>query len=198
MTAVYPNQCAFLIDEQFSETYQAALQDCVRQKYDSCKDLKQILDDVSSVFPEIETMDAYVCKTDHLCFAFDAAKPLFLLNDSVVCHNARMVDQKHYRTDLVHGLFKIESGSPPEVERLLTFVAAVPESIFQEFDVHWNNDDEIALYPKGKKSDTLLFSSQTAPTLDAIALFKDIAQRQKKSNKKQVYDFRFNNQVIVK
>lgn len=195
--AVYPKQCSFLIDKQFSLAYQKTLQNFVSQKYEFCKDFKQILDDVSEQFFEIESMDAYVCKTDHLCFSFDAAKPLFLLNDHVVCRNKYVASKDHFNQDVVDGLVAIESKNVPEIERVISFAEKVSLSVFQEFDLLWNNDYEIALTVKNKKSDILLFSVKNLPTLDAIALFKTVKQ-QKKSNKKQIYDFRFNNQLIVK
>lgn len=195
--AVYPKQCSFLIDKQFSLAYQKTLQNFVSQKYEFCKDFKQILDDVSGQFSEIESMDAYVCKADHLCFSFDSAKPLFLLNDRVVCRNKYVASKDHFNQDIVDGLVAIESKKVIEIEQVIAFAEKVSPSIFQEFEVFWNNDDEIALSLKNKKSDTLLFSVKNFPTLDTIALFKTVKQ-QKKSNKKQMYDFRFNNQLIVK
>lgn len=222
MQAVYPQQCAFLIDEQFSAPFQTTLQTYVSQKYQSCKDVKQLLNDISGKFNEIQSMDAYVCKTDHLCFSFDACQPLFLLNEQVVCNNFQLANKEHYHGDIVNNLFRITTDnlSCTDVsgyKKVADFITHVPAEIFQEFDVRWYSDNEIILSQKessgsessgsessgkkssgkDKRSDILIFSDSKIPTLQDIVLFKKI-QATSKSRKKQMYDFRFKDQIIVK
>lgn len=208
MQAVYPQQCAFLIDEQFSAPFQATLQTYVNQQYQSCKDVEKVLHDISDQFAEIQSMDAYVCKTDHLCFSFDASKPLFLLDEQVVCNNFKRTNKDHYHPDIVSNLFRISSNNPSSADlsgskKIADFIAQVPGEIFQEFDVRWLSDDEIILSQiknisaKDKKSDVLIFSASKIPTREDIILFKKI-QTASNVRKKQMYDFRFKDQIIVK
>lgn len=197
MQAVYPQRCAFLLDEQFSAPFKTTLQTYVNQKYQSCKNIKQILQDVSGQFNEIESMDAYVCKTDHLCFSFDAYKPLFLLNDKVVGDNFQLMSKDHYHHEIVDGLLGIKAFCLQEVAKIAAFVAQTPSEVFKEFDLNWLNHDEIQLSQKDKKSDMLIFSATKVPTLDDILLFKKI-QTATKNRKKQIYDFRFKDQIVVK
>lgn len=207
MQAVYPQQCAFLIDEQFSAPFQTTLQTYVSQKYQSCKDVEKILHDISEQFNEIQSMDAYVCKTDHLCFSFDACKPLFLLNEQVVCNNFQLANKDHYHGDIVRGLSRITTSVLSDIDisstkKVADFIAHVPLEVFQEFDINWHSDHEIILSQKelsgkDKKSDILIFSASKVPTQEDIILFKRI-QAASKVRKKQIYDFRFKDQIIVK
>lgn len=205
--SVYPEKCAFLIDEQFSAPFQAKLQMYVNQKYQSSKDVEKILHDISERFNEIQSADAYICKTDHLCFSFDASKPLFLLNEQVVCSNFQLANKEHYHSDIVCKLSCITSsmllvGNMLGAKKLADFVVGVPLEIFQEFHVHWQSGHEIILSQKefsgkNKRSDDLIFSASRIPTLEDVFLFKKI-QSMSKTHKKQMYDFRFKDQIVVK
>ena len=197
LNAVYPQQCIFLIDEQFSSQFQKTLKTFVNQKYESCKDLKQILEDVSLKFYEIEAMDAYLCKTDHLCFTFNSSKPLFMLNESVVCNNLRLIQKENFNPNIIKNLHNIESSCLSDISTIVDFIANIPDSIFQEFNIDWKSKEEIILSQKNKKSDLLLFCATSLPTLNNVSLFKQIKMAQK-NNSKQIYDFRFSNQIIIK
>lgn len=202
MPTVSPQQCVFLIDEQLSAPFQAALQAYVGQRYQSYKDVEKVLQEVSCQFSEIQSMDAYVCKTDHLCFSFDACKPLFLLNEQIVCNNFQLVNKDHYHSDIVNNLFRVATPLLSDMDsftpkKIADFVVHVPQDIFKEFDVSWDNDCEIILSQKNKKSDALVFSAAKIPTSEDIVLFKKI-QAISKVRKNQMYDFRFKDQIIVK
>lgn len=197
--AVYPEQCWFLIDEKFSSSFQQQIKDFVADKYHVCKNPEQILQDVSTKFTEISSMDAYICKIDKICFTFDGARPLFVLNDQVVDNNFHLINKNYYRNDIVKNLQVITASNTSRLQEMMKFMSGVPVALFEEFDMRWNSDSEIILQAKTKKQEQLMFSMKSIPTLDDIALFKDlqknIGTKKKKGN---VFDFRFNNQVIVK
>ncbi|MBI2352869.1 hypothetical protein HYV11_01330 [Candidatus Dependentiae bacterium] len=193
----FPKQCSFFIDKQLSSSYQSKLKDFVNHEYLAGKDAKQILDGVNDRFLEIEAMNAYICKTDRLCFSFDASHPLFLLNDYLVCHNGKMIPKMNYQDKLIDDLVKITLQNDQSVDVLINFFSAVCPAIFKEFDVAWNGENEIVLSLKNNKKDCLLFSSKNIPTLELVTLFKQ-NQQQRKGNKGLVYDFRFSNQMIIK
>lgn len=197
LQAMYPQQCTFLIDEQFSGVFQTALQVYVDEKYSSCKDMQQILDEVFLHFPEVRSMDACVQKADKVCFTFEAVHPLFVLNDSIVGDNLRLMSKDHYNRDILEHLHTITATLPCDVGAIVDFFQQVPDSVFKDFHVHLNSSDEIVLSQKRGGMHELLFCMSNKPTLQAISIFEKIKQR-KDNKKKQIFDFRFNNQIIIK
>lgn len=197
LKAVYPQQCTFLIDEQFSAPFQATLQAYVHKKYNSCKDLKQTLDHVSLQFHEVIGMNAYVCKTDQLCFTIEAVKPLFVLNDFVVGVNLQLMQNDHYNLNVISNLHRITATLPCDVRIVADFFQHVPDSIFKKFNVEWHDRNEVVLSQKESGVDELLFCMSNKPTEEAISFFEKIKHKKQKK-KKQIFDFRFNNQIVIK
>lgn len=197
---VYPNRCSFLIDEQFSADFKTDLKDFVEQEYQTSKDPKKIIDDVVQKFSHIGMADAYICKTDKLCFSFEAAKPLFVVNDAIIlCDNNQVVNKSYYRSDIAQSLSGLQVKQDVEPEILLQFMSMVPQSIFQDFDLTWDDKDQIVCSSKGKTKERLFFSVQRAPSEKDVLFFKDLkSEILKKGVNKRVFDFRFSNQVIIK
>lgn len=199
MKDMYPEQCWFLIDDQFSELFQQKIKDYVVDKYHAYKDPNKILEDVALQFTEISSMDAYICKIDKMCFTFDGARPMFILNNNIVDSNLHMINKLHYRNDIVQGLYTITSTNSLALQDIMKFTQMVPLSIFQEFDVVWHNSAEVFLQSKKNKHEQLLFSMQNVPTLEDVSLFKELQKNMSNNKKKsKIFDFRFHNQVIVK
>lgn len=200
MKAVYPTQCAFLFDDAMSPAMRQQVQEVVQQQYDQHRDPELVVQKVSDQFPQVVAMDAYICKTDKLCFSFDLAQPLFTLNDSlVVCSNKQLLNKDCYRHDVVKHLRGLAASVDESLEQLSELYRALSAEILDQFKVEWVNQNEIVLRQDGS-SDVLLFSLACIPCQRDIDQFKQLIQsdKLKKQKKKRVFDFRFHNQVIVR
>ena len=197
--AVYPNQCSFLLDEQMSLNFSQTLQRSFESLYLDLKDPYLVVEKVSEQFPELVSIDASICQTDKLCFSCDIAKPLFSLNNSLlVCENLKIFNKEHYCKDMTSKLHHLVSADNVSVDKLIPFFQKLPTTVFDEYIVSWIDDYKIVLQQKGQ-ADTLLFSVSNYPNENDINAFKRIKSnlQHEKSRKQRVYDFRFNNQVIV-
>tara|TARA_Y100000588_G_C14247862_1_gene922183 strand:+ start:911 stop:1585 length:675 start_codon:yes stop_codon:yes gene_type:complete len=195
---MYPEQCSFLIDEQLSSSFQSQLQEKITQQYQQSKNIQQIVYDISHQFQEVANIDAYICKSDKMCFSVDAIQPLYVVNDSIiVCSGAQLINKEHYRSHIVKKLRSITASCQDSVDTMTQFIRLVPQPIFDDFDIQWNGNTEVVLQEKLKQKNKLLFSLHTVPTVNDIIIFNEI-KKNIKGKKERVFDFRFNNQVIVK
>lgn len=198
---MYPQECAFLIDDQFSSSFRKKLQEHALHIYRQSRDPQLVIDDVAHRFPEVSSMDAHICKTDKVCFTFDGAKPLFKLNDAlVVCNNHQKILKDCFNSELLDDLHDIKAQEDQSLQALTSFFTLLPKGVFDDFDVLWTDEGEVALQTKTKKPEHLFFSSTIVPTQKDIDLFKKIqhVEHQKGKKKKKIYDFRFKNQIVIR
>jgi len=147
---------------------------------------------------EIVDIQAQVYNAENLCFSVKAAKPLFTLNDRLLCDNYRVANLDHYQASCVVHLDGMKAEEKSNLRHIVTFFQHVPAETYKEFSVHWKHDMEVVLQSVDK--DMLLFSHQQKPRQQDIAMFKEIKQglTNKKGKTKKFFDFRFENQIIVK
>lgn len=197
---VYPDQCHFLLDEQFSDAFQQELKTFVAKQYQDTKDPQAIVRDVANIFSPVVTIDAYVCNSDKFCFSFDGAKPLFVLNgEQVVCDNYKVVDKRCYNHEIVGDLCAMTAISDRSANVLISLFQKLPKFVFQEFEIKVDRDDNVVLQAKKKSRDELFFSLKNIPTEEDIGFFKVIQNNSSQKVKtKKVYDFRFHNQIIIR
>lgn len=199
LQAMYPEHCSFLIDDRFSTKFQQDLKNYVQSKYQVYRDPDIVLDHVASDFVEVASMDAYICKVDKICFTFNAVEPLFLLNDTIVNQNLNTVKKEHYSDDVASTLQQITAHQTSSLQSIMQFMLHLPLVVANEFDVSWHDETEVVLQAKKSKKSQLLFSLAHMPTVADINLFRLLQKDlEDKKNKKRVFDFRFNNQVIVR
>lgn len=199
--AMYPQQCTFIMNDTLSESFKQTLQKHIYSSYQDSQKVQPIFDEIVQRYGAIKSMDAYICNADQMCFTFDVAKPLFLLNNVLVCDNLQTMDANYFKPDVIGALNSISSTLPnSDLAQIQQLVQHMPTCLFTMFDVAWHGPDEIILSDKQTKKNALLFSMEVAPTPERIELFKQLAALvpDKKKQKEHRYDFRFKDQIVIK
>lgn len=203
ISAILPDRCLFFVDESLSSTFQKNMTSSIAKDYAQFKNLEQVIDVTSGQFPEVHAMQVQICNTDKICFYIDAAKPVFLLNDSlVVCDNQHSVPKDHFTAEVLTHLPCVVCHHDSDVLVMLPFVQKLPDVFQRECVITWISSSDITLSFKKKTDYVLQVSAQNIPTeRDAVQcqLIMDLMLAKQKNRKKSITcDLRFKNQIIVR
>lgn len=202
ITAVLPEKCVFFMDKELSPSFQNNLTSIISAHYADKKNPQELMDQMAAQFKEIRSMQVQICQTDKICFYVDAAKPMFLLNNSlVVCDNQIQVAREHFTSEATEDLVQLHCSTDCDIATMLQFVERLPDSFKKKFTIEWVSNFDIVLHPIDTVGYVLRVSYDSVFGEQDLAACQSIhdglPKKSKNKKSRMTYDIRFKNQIIV-
>lgn len=213
MTVLYPDNCSFTFDSHFSRATRLEIKSFIDAAYKKSKNPCNLLPSIEREFVMIRSIVIDMQNPEQLNFTIQSYHPLFLLNDSlIVCQQGRLFEKHIFAHDVVRNLENISyQGSlhKKDIDRLMKFVALVPDHIFKEFSIRWLDKNNVWLDQKEGQDLSLLVGYALPPTATDIAECrnlrgqvvdkpsKDKRGKPCKNNTTWVCDLRFDQQIVL-
>jgi len=213
MTLVYPNDCSFSFDHNFSRAMQLEMKSFIDDTYKKNKKPSNLLSLIEQKFSSIRSIIIDMNNPEQLHFTIQSYQPLFLLNDSfVVCKQGQLFEKNIFAHDVINALRNIKydgSFHKKDIERLMKFITSLSDPILQDFSIRWLGKHNVWLDQKQGKDLSLLVGYALLPKNKDIAecrklrgqiVDKPCKDKQGKpcqQNITWVCDLRFDQQIVL-
>lgn len=213
MTLVYPDDCSFSFDANFSHAIKAEMRSFIDAAYKNNKKPAHLLPSIESQFPAIKSIVVDMQNPEQLNFAIQSYQPVCLLNDAlVVCQQGHMFEKSIFDHKVVSKLQNVVYEGPlhsKEIERLMKFITSLSDPILKDFSIRWLGKYNVWLDQKQGDDLSLLVGYTLPPTISDIAECRRLRgqivdapcknKRGKpcKNNTTWVCDLRFDQQIVL-
>lgn len=213
MTLVYPDDCSFTLDSNFSQTMKSEIKSFIDRAYKENKKPASLLPSIESQFPVIRSIIVDMQNPDQLNFTIQAYQPMFMVNDSfVLSEQGQIFDKAVFENKLISQLENVTYDGTlhhKDIDRLIKFVGSLSDPILQDFSIRWVGKYNVWLDQKNGDDLSLLVGYSRPPTILDIAECrnlrgqvidkpcKDKRGKPCKSNSTWVCDLRFDQQIVL-
>ena len=213
MTLVYPDDCSFSIDSQFSQSIKAEIKSFIDAAYKQSKNPSNLLPSIESKFPSIKSIIIDMQNPEQLSFAIQAHQPMFMLNNSlVVCQQGQLFEKSVFANNVISKLENVTYDGrlhQKDIDRLMNFVDSLSDPILKDFSIRWLGKYNVWLDQKQGDDLSLLVGYTFPPTMSDIAECRNLrgqvvdapCKNKKgkpcKNNITWVCDLRFDQQIVL-
>ena len=218
MTIVYPDDCSFIFDRNFSYAMQHEMKSFIDEAYKKNKKPSNLLPSIEDKFSSIRSIVIDMNNPEQLNFTIQAFQPIFLVNNSlVVCKQGQLFEKNIFANDVIAKLENINyegSFQPKDIDRLMKFVASLSDPILKDFSIRWVGKHNVWLDQKQTSDSSLhdlslLVGYTLPPTMQDVAECrnlrgqivdkpcKDKRGKPCKNNTTWVCDVRFDQQIVL-
>ena len=213
MTMVYPDNCAFTLDKNFSQSTQLEIKKFIDDAYKKSKNPSHLLPQIESKFIGVQSIIIDMQNPDILHFTIQAYQPIFLLNhEHAVCRCGKFFPISFFSQEKMAQLQNISFDgvpTPKNLERIIRFFELLTDPILQDFSIRWIDKHAIWLDQKQGLDLSLLVGYEHVPTLQDIAQCrqlrgqivdkpcKDKRGKPCKNKMTWVCDLRFDRQIVL-
>jgi len=213
MTLLYPDDCSFTFDGNFSQAIQLEMKNFIDAAYKKGKNPSSLLPSIETKFESIRSIIIDMQNPEQLHFTIQSYHPLFRLNDTlVVCQQGKLFEKNIFTQSSLKKLENVMyEGSlhQKNIHRLMKFVALVADHVFKDFSIRWLDKNNVWLDQKEGKDLSLLVGYTLPPTekdimecrnLRGQVIDKPCKDKRGKPCKKNitwVCDLRFDQQIVL-
>ena len=213
MTVVYPDDCSFTFDRNFSDAMRSEMRSFIDEAYQKNKKPSNLLPSIEDKFSSIKSIIIDMHKPEQLNFTIQSYQPIFMINNSlVVCKQGQLFEKTIFANDVIAKLENVSYDGPlhqKDIDRLMKFVASLTDPILKEFSVRWIGKHNVWLDLKQGDDLSLLVGYTLPPTMQDIAECrklrgqvidtpcKDTRGKPCRKNTSWVCDLRFDQQIVL-
>lgn len=206
LTVIAPRQCLFNVDDNWSLSFQEAIIRSITTSYEALKNPDAVISKITDQFPEINSVQAQICSADKICFYVEAARPVFILNDTyVVGSTGHLSPKDDFAPEVQSSLARVRSQQDGDIPAMIAFVAQLPPEIVSSYEIDWIDSNSIILIPQSMGTMRCLACTDNIPSIENMKRCHDLHEDflrsgpvTKKKKKIMEYDIRFKNQIIVR